>query len=344
LGFALTILGIGFLYTYRYVKGMHSPHDPVFGLIAMMDGTAAKPFIYRDLLGVTTRGLDSALPSFTPSDVFARALVKFQRLTGHELRLCTLAVWQTLFAYALYGVSLLFIGSKILKLNLVGQCGLVLVGMMVPIFWIYDRTFFLESYDAVTLCIAGWLTALWLGRRYLSFAVLLVFGIFTKESLAVFCFLPLANLAVERKFKEFGTGLVAVVLAYLVIHGILHSIYRGSPGPELEVAENHGGPTAPFASWYLMRNLELLVPTSGDSLRFYLRILVPIVPLVFAMKRLDVSLRIGVIATSAFFLLSVALLGRFVEMRVFFEIVPLWIAVIFGAFLKGGGFVRAGGS
>lgn len=274
------------------------------GILAMLDGSAARPFVLRSPLirAIGWLGEQLAGPAGAPSAETSRRTIRYA-LFGLSsglpfgawmLLIAQMLAWSTAFAAIWWG------SGKRLEAALVGW------GMLV----LYFTPGVMQHYDPFVVAVASGLAATALSGRWTAFAALIAVSGFIKESLPFFALLALP---VWRKAPAVGGGLLLALVARFAVSRWAD----GAPGETLEL---HFFNNFYFAT--LLRNEGIFA------------LLMPVWPtLVGAALWWGGKARPDRLAVGGLFAIhacAILTFGRTVESRTWLELVPLAVMLVAG--------------
>jgi len=220
----------------------HNHNKPMLSLHTMVTGQAPCPYVRRQLIPLTIRGINSALPgpwrqSLTRvaqedqqlADIFARNPIDADYLS--EYIIAAVLVFACLVGFA-YAIRLLF-----LRL----YSGSALAADLVPVFallWLpvtFREANLAYLYDFPTLLLFTLSLYLLAGQRWSAFYLVFALGCLNKETFILltplFAWYYLRRMPRTRLLQH----LAAQLAVFAVIQALLYWVFRHNPGGQLEV-------------------------------------------------------------------------------------------------------------
>lgn len=268
--------------------------DPRFGLYRMIDGTAHKPFVYRRLMPFLIRIVISVI-SIRPR--IAASALMFMFLIG--------------FFFAIRYLASAFKGLEPYSETVSLSSFFVLALLRFP--YPYEQLYDFSTLFLFTLCLA-----LMIRARWSMYMLVYTVGCLNKETFILLVIAFVASYYNKIKNRAYLIILVLQVIVFVAIRAGIMWYYQGNPGGTLE--------------FNLSRHIEAMSKLPGLTVGY---LLASMVCLWFAAKNWKSKpkfLRRTISTVSPIFLLLYFLFGSPFEFRVFYELIPIWLLMVFLSF------------
>ena len=327
------LLGVAPIFLLAYLSAIvqmsqeTQAYDPHGGIVPLMAGTAERPFVFRALLPALAAdlsgGVDASDTTWTPrrsSSPETNVLHTVLRVGDRNMPAATTLFWLSAACFGLYGLCVFYAVRTLQGLVFPMALLAATLAMAVPVLWMIGCVE--HVYDSSSLAGAAVLTFFGLRRQILPFLLALTVFSVAKETLVVLSLLLIVPLAYERKWAECAVALAASLAIAIGVRLIILRTFSHCPGVNLEVAPP-GHPESPH--W--KANLLLPFVKTGNFFWICVKLGLVLLPLAKVFRELDRPTRTVLVWSAIAMIVPLVFFGVMSELRVFFELLPLWFVL-----------------
>jgi hypothetical protein len=295
--------------------------------IAMVDGTAYKPFVYRTLLPSTVRLLVSISPEslirgcnkIVNSNAFAQKIfdyLKWEKSAAWIYILACILMWLSFIAFAHFSASFIIHTCGIQNTTL-WRSGLAALSLLfLPPFFMF--TSFIYDPPQLFLFTAALYFLAKKNERY--FLITFIFAVLNKETSLLLVPLWAAVNIGRYTFKKYLVQLAGLLMIFTVIKSTILYFFRNNPGSVVE--------------FHLIGEHNLGVITSGWELTDMMALFVLLFLLTWQWQKKPRFLKVA-FPIVFFPLAGLAFsIGFLDEWRVFYEVYPIALALVVDSMLR----------